>query len=275
MLTMEAVNVSEISAKLRTLQRQRAWYLKSRNMVMNRLQATVAGTIGYDNEMSDKDRKKVFAKSGKIIKNVLAGELETTDDEIIHITSHAIKGFDVKKKEFEKLMIQRAENLPVVDWVKHPNQRGFGVLFLGIIIGETGDLSDYANPGKVWRRLGCAPFTNSLGETCMGATWRGKKTGSKLSKEEWSEFGYSPRRRSIAYLVGDNIVKQNFLNGTKEPGPYRKRYDETKVTFKAKHPEYVKPLRPHLHGMLLASKLLLKNLWLEWNNYPDYSGWKK
>ena len=85
--------------------------------------------------------------------------------------------------------------------------------------------------------------------------------------------GYSPRRRSIAYLIGEGLVKQNFVSGGQgdgrlesesgSAGPYRSRYDQKKAEFAEKHPDY-KPLRCHLHGMLLATKLLLKNLWIEW-----------
>jgi hypothetical protein len=156
------------------------------------------------------------------------------------------------------------------------------------VIGETGDLSNYANPAKVWRRLGCAPFTKDQ-ETLMGATWRGRsngKRGTKLHASDWEEFGYSPRRRSISYLIGEGIVKANGL------GPYRKRYDTVKKDYPKKHPDRVKcpdckgsgegkrakcskckgagklMKRAHLHAMLLATKSLLKELWVVWNNYP-------
>ena len=40
----------------------------------------------------------------------------------------------------------------------------------------------------------------------MGASWRACK---KLPKIEWEKYHYSPRRRSIAYLVSEALVKQN------------------------------------------------------------------
>jgi len=110
----------------------------------------------------------------------------------------------------------------------------------------------------------------------MGATWRGHsngKRGEKLHASDWEEFGYSPRRRSIAFLIGEGIVIQNWIgtNGDVEletddrcTGPYRTRYDETKARIQELHPDYSK-MRCHRHGMLLATKLLLKNLWIEWN----------
>ena len=44
----------------------------------------------------------------------------------------------------------------------------------------------------------------------MGATWKSK---GGLSAAEWEEFGYSPRRRSVAFVFGENLVKLNFVGG--------------------------------------------------------------
>ena len=156
---------------------------------------------------------------------------------------------------------------------------------LAIVAAEAGDLCNYANPGKLWKRLGCAPFTDEriTGKTLMGSTWKSKREGS-LDADQWQEFGYSPRRRSISYLFGENIIKNN------QDGPYRKRYDEAKAKAVEDHPDWIKcskcegtgknkkrtncsnckgtgivMMRCHLHGMLLATKLLLKHLWVEWN----------
>jgi hypothetical protein len=134
----------------------------------------------------------------------------------------------------------------------------------------------YANPAKVWRRLGCAPYTFD-GKTQMPSTWRGGRSG-KLPASEWEACGYSPRRRSIAYLVGDLIVKANKLKQAgaggvgvdaeelaARPGPYRVRYDEAKAAVAALHPDYPKQ-RCHYHGMLLATKRLLRELWRAWRD---------
>lgn len=285
-------DVSEISAELQSLQHWRAWHLKSRIMIANRLRATVAGTVGYHSGMAEKERAKAMVEASKVIKETIArGEITSKMDGLILSTTLSIDGFDREKKTLEKEMLACARQLPVAAWVEEPNQRGFGLPFLGIVIGETGDLAGYANPGKVWRRLGCAPFTKE-GETLMGATWRSRgksRTQTKLHASDWEEFGYSPRRRSIAYLIGEGLIKQN--NG----GPYRLRYDRKKAEAARKHPDWLEcskckgtgktqrgtkcsnckgtgrvMMRCHLHGMLLATKLLLKNLWLEWNDHPEH-----
>jgi hypothetical protein len=260
-----AVKVDEASRELQCLQRQRAVVLKSRNMQANRLQALVAGTLGYEINMAEADRKKKFTEAAGVIKKVAAGEeADTPMRAIIEVTLVGIDAFNELKLALEKEMVKAVKALPVIEWVERAEQRGFGPLFLAILIGETGDLMGYENPAKVWRRMGCAPWTfdpdpaSGKGPlTLMGATWRTGKYG-KLPKEEWEAFGYSPRRRSISYLIGEGIVKQN------GEGPYRRHYDTVKVIAKANHPDW-SDLRCHRHAMLLATKRLMLNLWVEWH----------
>jgi hypothetical protein len=202
--------------ELQALQRQRAIYIKSRIMVANRLQAIVAGTIGYHSGMGEGERRKTFAAAGKLVKQIVNDEVASDLRSLVMTHVVGIDEFERMQRALEKEMIAIARRLPVAAWVERPEQRGFGLLFLAIVVGETGDLANYANPGKVWRRLGCAPYTKD-GETLMGATWRSRsksKTQTKLNAVDWEDFGYSPRRRSISYLIGEGMVK---LNGKDSP----------------------------------------------------------
>jgi len=137
--------------------------------------------------------------------------------------------------------------------------------------------------------MGCAPF-ESGGVMRMGARWKSAKPS--LSAAEWEEFGYCPRRRSIAFVFGENLVKQNTIAGdvnfetaaasasvgnggrggeatdeteTREAGPSRLRYDQTKAAKMALEDDEWPKIRCHRHGMLLAVKLLLRELWKTWN----------
>jgi len=340
-------DLSSVCSQLQALQRQRAVFLKSRNMVANRLQAIVAGYSGYNSGMAESDRKKCFVEAAKLIAKVDKGQDAGELTPLIRTHLVAVNELEGQMGVLEKAMKTLAKQLPVAKWVEAPEQRGFGMLMLAIVIGETGDLSNYANPGKVWRRLGCAPFT-SQGETLMGGTWKRRAGGKgchKLSSEEWESFGYSPRRRSIAFLIGDGLVKQNgnvsvcmietggggagvaknngrgdgnlveadrpIVSKPKNKkgrkgvatvatelsradssrcdggadddgcetessvvGPYRRRYDETKASFALKHPD-AKPIQCHLHGMLCATKRLLRELWKEWRPEMEPDQWTK
>ena len=252
------MNIDTICKELQALQRQKVWHLKSRMMVENRLRAMVASHIGYHSGLAESDREKLFKQATAVLKAI--GKGEATDYEDIRVVvlaiQPAIDGFSDAVKAIEKKMLKLVKQLPVAAWVQDPQQRGFGLLSLATVIGEAGNLSNYANPGKLWKRLGCAPFEKG-GVTQMGATWKSGKGPVKLHASDWEEFGYSPRRRSISYLIGENIVKQN-------KSIYRERYDAKKEDFQAKRPETSKG-HCHNHGMLLATKLMLKNLWVEWN----------
>lgn len=264
--------VAHLSAELQKCQKLRAWYLKSRIMVSNRLLASVASTGGYSANQTEKEREKRFTAAGKLIKQINTGKAPGDTGAnvlaIVQTTQGAISGFELAKKLQEKQMEKLAEQLPVASWVREPEQKGFGILMLGIVIGETGDLFNYANPGKVWRRMGCAPLEKD-GLMYMPATWRRRsklpRDKTKLDAIDWTELGYNPRRRSIAFNVSSSLVQGN------GDGPYKTRYNVKKAQFAERYPDYT-PMRCHHHGHLLCAKLLLKNLWLEWVQ-PEPDEW--
>ncbi|MHC4278449.1 MAG: hypothetical protein ACYSTI_14200, partial [Planctomycetota bacterium] len=64
----KAKSVAEICKDLQDAQRLRAVYIKSRIMIANRIQAIVAGEIGYRSGLSEAERRKLFTEAGKVIK---------------------------------------------------------------------------------------------------------------------------------------------------------------------------------------------------------------
>lgn len=258
--TMSAFDnvVASICRQLQELQRRKAATLKSRIMIDNQLAALVSTELGYHAGLEEADRKELRKQAEAIIKAINAGDESTTGNSavecrvasIVQSTGIARDGFDLFLREIEKEMVKLARQLPVAEWCQLPDQRGLGLLSLATVIGETGDLSLYANPAKVWKRLGLAPYQGK-----MPSTWR--RSGG-LSAEQWTEVGYSPRRRSIMYVIGENIVKQN-------KSIYRQRYDETKANAAANHPDWNKQ-RCHYHGMLLSVKRLIRDLWKVWHS---------
>ncbi len=251
---------ASICRQLQELQRRKAATLKSRIMIDNQLAALVSTELGYHAGMEESERKGLRAKAEQLIKAIDGGDEWDAGYEavyhgvsaIVQSTRIARNGFDTFLSGIEKEMIRLAKQLPTAKWIDDTDRRGFGILSLATVIGETGDLALYANPAKVWKRLGLAPFQGK-----MPSTWRKGKEG-KLSAEQWTEIGYSPRRRSIMFVVGENIVKQN-------KGSYRKRYDEAKAAAHVNHPDWSDG-RCHWHGMLLATKRLVRDLWKAWNS---------
>lgn len=276
------------------LQRKRISILKSRIMIENRTISTVATFLGFATSMEEEERKARFDEARKIIELVnKEKELKDLDQRqsdfiksLVGSSYQAVDGFQLGLELLEKDIVKSAKLLPIADWVQETDQRGFGLKSFGIIIGETGNISNYPNPAKLWSRMGCAPY-QSKGETLAGATWKSRtgnrdKNVHKLSTKEWEDYGYSPRRRSVMYVIGECLLKLN-------KGSYRKRYLESKKIVMEKNlnnPDWKmndcekcagegcdkclqfgkKCARAHNHGMLLMSKLLLKNLWIEWTN---------
>ncbi len=258
--------LTALCESLRSAQRERVVLLGTRNKLANRLRAVVASKLGYHARLEPAERDRYFKEAEAVIDLVRSGQDAPFWNKLIRTSLDGIAAFDDLKGQHEEHMVEIAGGLPVALWVAQPEQRGFGLLFLAIVVGEAGDLGGYPGPMKLWRRMGCAPYSFG-GKTLMGSTWKSGKEG-KLPAEEWSLFGYSPRRRSIAYLVGDNLVKQNQRRDreTKEVawvGPYRQRYDHAKTAYAARHPD-ARPARAHAHARLLAAKELLKRLWKAW-----------
>ena len=281
---VEKLDTATVLRKLANAQRQRSVVIKSRIMQENRIVAVVAGTMGYDAFDDEKKREEAFEAARKEIKAILEKRSDHPYAETVWATYEGINAFNAMKDRSTKEIEGLVKDLPIREWIDHPDQKGFGHLSCGMILGEVGDLANYANPGKLWKRMGCAPYTSErLNKTLMGGTWKRGMEG-KLSAEEWTEFGYSPRRRSIMYVITECLLKAN------GEGPYRERYIEAKIAAYYNHkddPKWVwkkcdgckgkadgctrcgdtgvKCGRAHLHGMLLAGKLLLKNLWKVWN----------
>jgi hypothetical protein len=122
----------------------------------------------------------------------------------------AIANFQELRKSLEKELATLARDLPAADWITATP--GIALPSLAAIVGEAGDLSNYATHSKLWRRMGMAPFTKN-GIAKSGKQW---KVEGGLNADDWSEFGYSPVRRSVMFVIEDSM--------TKAKGPYREVY---------------------------------------------------
>lgn len=128
--------------------------------------------------------------------------------------------------------------LPVSEWAAAV--RGAGELNLGLIIGETGDLSLYANPAKLWKRMGLAVMAD----------------GRAHRRVKGEQTGYSPLRRTIMHNLGECLLKLN-------DGEYRASYDQRKAYELSRDPE-MKPIIAHKRALRYMEKRFLRNLWREW-----------
>jgi len=251
------VGLPDLVAVIRDLQRQRVTLQRSRIMIDNRLVANVATIQGYHAGMEETERKERFDRARKEIERVKVEEKNESDKSVdigplVPSVSLARDGFYKMEKNIELLMEKHAKQLPIYPWLRLTDQRGFGLLSLAIVIGEAGDLSNYANPGKLWRRMGCAPYEGTAG-MLMGSTHRMRKD---LSSEEWEDYGYSPRRRSVVYVISEALLKGNGAREanpqTGKPaipaGPYAARYVQKKAEAIARDDSEWTPPCKSCHG---------------------------
>jgi hypothetical protein len=156
------------------------------------------------------------------------------------------KLYATARKPYEKRLEKLARELPVWQWAE--GVRGLGALSLAQIVAECGDLSKYDNPARVWKRMGLAVIG-------------GERQRKVTDPEQAKEHGYNPQRRSIMFVVGDNLVKLN------QGGPYRTYYLAEKARQAELHPD-LKPIVIDRRAKRHMTKRLLKHLWQVWRGRP-------
>jgi hypothetical protein len=131
--------------------------------------------------------------------------------------------------------------LPVwEDWSERP--RGFAEMSLASIVGEAGNLSNYKNPAKLWKRFGLAVINGQRQRKVKGI--------------DALEQGYNPKRRSVAWNVGECLIKSGG-----EDSYYRALYLERKEYEAAREK---KPIIVHRRAARYMTKRFLRNLWVAW-----------
>ena len=159
---------------------------------------------------------------------------------------------DAERSIIEKDIIQLTKMLPVWKWAE--GIRGIGPTSLGCIIGMTGDLSLYANPAKVWKRMGVG-IVDGLAQK--------KSTNLTLA----AAFGYNPKRRAHMHVVGIGINMAAATKGTNGSREYselyrtRKEYELTKVI----DGKPITSFHADRRALRYMEKRFLRDLWMQWN----------
>jgi hypothetical protein len=157
----------------------------------------------------------------------------------------------------EKEMAKMAKTLPVWPWVE--SIRGFGAMSLAGIVGEAGDLSNYSNPAKLWKRMGLAVIN--------GERQRKVKTDKAM------EMGYSPPRRSLVWNLGDTMLKGTVRKVKDDDGEDTgertalNEYGQIYLDRKAyERPRVESDGHAHNRAKRYMEKRLLRDLWRAWRD---------
>lgn len=158
------------------------------------------------------------------------------------------------RKLKEKRLDTLAKQLPIADWVAEI--RGIAMGSLAAVIGEAGNLSDYATVSRLWKRMGLAVIDG--------------KRQRKVSGDAAIEQGYAPQRRAVVWNIGDCIIKAQSERVDKdtgevlrEAGQYRLIYDARKSYEHERDPEMSKG-HAHNRAKRFMEKRFLRDLWREW-----------
>lgn len=156
----------------------------------------------------------------------------------------AIDNFAPERAAIEKRLRKLARSLPVWPWVV--SVRGFGDLNLAAVVGEAGDVGSYRNPSCLWKRMGLAVIGSQ----------RQRKVADK---DQALAHGFSPKRRCVAYLIGDTLIKSN------GEGEFRRLYDERK-TYELERTDNPPKGQGHAHNRAARymTKRALRRLWAAW-----------
>jgi hypothetical protein len=171
----------------------------------------------------------------------------------------AIKYHRSVRRQVEIAITKAVMQLPCWPWVE--SVRGFGALGLGQIVGSCGDLHNYSNPAKVWRRMGVGVLEDGTRQRRIAG----------VSGEEALAIGYSPARRSIMWNIGSSLLKGN------RGGYYKTVYDAEKAKQLAKLPDPFlilskktgqlvngRAMLADMRAQRYMEKRLLRDLWRQW-----------
>jgi hypothetical protein len=190
------------------------------------------------------DKAAAKTEAGKMSKAALKGDapIELVAMRCDLLIDHH-KAMKAQQAEQEKALDKLAKQLPAWSWVDA--FKGLGPGGFAEIVAHCGDLGQYDNPAKVWKRMGLAVFD-------------GKAQGKRKDAAEAAIHGFSPRRRAVMHCLGESILRARRLNPE-----YGEIYDARKALEAAK-PECQTKMHAHKRAMRYIEKRLLKHLWQAW-----------
>jgi len=192
-----------------------------------------------------KEKKEIYAEGAVLFEAILKdnGHISAIGTIVSASVLPLVTSYEVIRRErklVQKSLVAMASQFPVADWVE--NKHGIGILGVGQIIGETGDLNNYANPAKLWKRMGLHVI-------------EGERAKKKRGKEGIAQE-YSPRRRAVAWNIGDAVIRSG-------KGEYYEMYLKRKEYESTKEPDFNKGWW-HNRAKRYMEKQFLKDLWQEW-----------
>jgi hypothetical protein len=258
-------DISDTVNLIRGLHRQRRFAMKVQQKLDRSLESFLRiNATAWNPNAEDADREKANREVKELIKRIRAGEPHEFTTAVM-TCDRARQPADEMRAANEKAMEKIAKELFIYPFVEAI--RGAGALGLATIVAEAGDLSNYATPAKLWKRLGFAPFDGYAGSTWKRASWRPRA----LTAEEWIENPFSGERYALMAQIVTWLVNAQWIgaakagNGEGKPnGHYGEIYAKRREATKKSHADWT-PGHRRSDALRITMKAFLKDLWIEWN----------
>jgi hypothetical protein len=264
-----------ICTQIQEAQVDRKYSIQTQAGIMQRLSALAVRACDLSHDANEAQRKAAWTRAERIVSRGLKGEVQDDDDVEIGATltkyfkmaAASLKPVAEFRKEIERFMKAKAAQLP--GFAMTERVPSFKPLGLAVIVGEAGNLSNYATERKLWRRLG---FGMAPGhEEHAYSTWRMIKG---LTSEDWTAAGYSPKRLGQIYGVVTVPLVMH-----KAKSKYGEVYAKRRARTLETHPEWYldkngkpkfdkdgNPRSAHasMDAARIMTKELISDLWSEW-----------
>lgn len=209
-----------------------------------------------------KAREKIKAMALAMAERIKKGGDEGGDKHAraaIDIIARSINDVAKERERIDADIGRLAKTLPIAPWVD--TVKGFSHTQAGLILAETGNLSDYATVSRVWKRMGLAVIDGGAQRRVTG--------------DAAMQHGYVPRRRSLMYVIEDTILRQS-ITGEKEDQPRASKsplgdvYMRERAKREARIAEGEKLWNgAHYQARRIMGKELLRQMWVEWRRRVD------
>lgn len=262
---------AETVAEIRAAHRQRRFAMKIQQKLDRALESFVRrNATDWHPDLPEAERTKINNKVKEMIKATRAGKSDLMV-EVIATSDRARAPADELRNTNEKRMEKLAETLPVYAWTE--GIRGIGALGLATIVAECGDLSNYPNVAKVWKRLGYAPYDGLAGSTWKRQTWRPRA----LTAEEWIANPFSGERYALTAQIAlwlrnaQWIGKAKSEDGVGKPsGAYGEAYAARRARTAVTHPDWSDG-HADKDALRVMFKKFLLDLWVAWRECAGQS----
>lgn len=253
---------AETTARIKTLYKQRNDIIRAHGNLTRQVTSICYHAVGYNTFLPEKQRAAAMKVGNKLLADLKAGNPEAAivfDSAGYLLNVITQSGFDKQKHIIEKKMAASVASLDIELFIA--DVRGFSSTQLANIIGEAGDLANYATVSRLWKRMGMAVID-------------GVRQSKQSDKGKALDHGYNPSRRSAMWNIGETIIKAQVRSHKDEDGEKTGEsyslgylgqvYLDRKADYASRHPEKTKA---HIHNdaKRYMEKRLLKMLWKAWN----------